>query len=167
MKNIILIGMPGCGKSTLGVILAKELGLDFVDTDILIQQRTGELLQQTLDKYGVERLLDEEEAAILAMELSKPSVISTGGSVPLRQSSMKHLKQNDGICVYIKLPCEEIEARINNRSTRGIAAEKNQTLADIYNYRTPFYEKYADIIVDCHGAGVQENVEKIKSALLK
>ena len=154
--------MPGCGKSTLGVILAKELGLDFVDTDIVIQQRTGELLQTTLEKYGVDALLDEEEKAILSLDMSKPRVISTGGSAPLRENSMKHLKEN-GICVYIKLSCEEIEKRINNRDTRGIAAKKDETLLDIYNYRTPFYEKYADITADCDGAGVEENVERIKT----
>ena len=164
MKNVILIGMPGCGKSTLGVILAKELGLDFVDTDIVIQQRTGELLQTTLENRGVEALLDEEEKAILSLDMSKPRVISTGGSVPLRKSSMSYLKEN-GICVYIKLSCKEIERRINNRDTRGIAANKDETLADIYNYRTPFYENYADITVDCEASGVEENVEKIKRAL--
>ena len=164
MKSIILIGMPGCGKSTLGVILAKELGLDFVDTDIVIQQRTGELLQQTLEKKGVNALLDEEESAILSLDLSKPCIISTGGSAPLRGKSMEHLKRN-GVCVYIKLSCEEIEKRINNRDTRGIAAEKNETLADIYNYRTPFYEKYADMTVDCEGKDVAENVENIKAVL--
>ena len=165
MKSIILIGMPGCGKSTLGVILAKELGLSFVDTDIVIQQRTGELLQETLEKRGVSALLDEEEAAILSLEFSKPCVISTGGSAPLREKSMEHLKAN-GTCVYIYLPCEEIETRINNRDSRGIAAGKDETLADIYNYRTPFYEKYADIRIDCSGSTVDENVAKIKAQIL-
>ena len=150
--------MPGCGKSTLGVILAKELGLDFVDTDIVIQQRTGELLQQTLEKRGVNALLDEEENAILSLDMSKPHVVSTGGSAVLRDSSMNHLKKN-GICVYIYLPCEEIEKRINNRDSRGIAAEKNETLSDIYNFRTPFYEKWADITVDCQNASISENVD--------
>ncbi|MBE6681953.1 MAG: shikimate kinase [Ruminococcaceae bacterium] len=162
MKSIILIGMPGCGKSTLGVILAKELGLDFVDTDILIQQRTGELLQETLEKKGVSGLLDEEEQAILSLDFSKPCVVSTGGSAPLREKSMEHLKKH-GVCIYIKLPCDEIEKRINNRDSRGIAAEKDETIVDIYNYRTPFYEKYADIICDCSEKNVSENVANIRS----
>lgn len=166
MKNIVLIGMPGCGKSTLGVILAKELGLDFVDTDIVIQQRTGELLQETLEKRGVNALLDEEEQAILSLDMSKPHVISTGGSAVLRDSSMNHLTDN-GICVYIYLTCEEVEKRINNRNTRGIAAEKDETLKDIYDYRTPFYEKWADITVDCTDSSVGENIEKIKQRLCK
>ena len=169
MKNIILVGMPGCGKSTLGVILAKELGLDFVDTDIVIQNMTGELLQTTLEKDGVNGLLDWEEKAILSLDLvenERKSVVSTGGSAVLREKSVEHLKKN-GFCVYIKLELCEIERRINNRSTRGIAAEKNETLADIYAYRTPFYEKCADLILDCTGYGVAENVERIKNALIQ
>lgn len=164
MKNIILIGMPGCGKSTLGVLLAKELGLDFVDTDIVIQQRTGTLLQNTLEKYGVERLLDEEESAILSLDNKKGMIVSTGGSAVLRSRSMEHLKQN-GICVYLAMSCEEIERRINNKDSRGIAAEKDQTLFDIYSYRTPFYEKYADVTVNCEGNDVQTNLEKIKKGI--
>ena len=164
MKSIILIGMPGCGKSTLGVILAKELGLSFVDTDIVIQERTGELLQETLEKRGVSALLDEEEMAILSLDMLKPCVVSTGGSAVLREGSMQHLKKN-GICVYIKLSCEEIENRINNRDSRGIAAVKDETLRDIYNFRTPYYEKHSDITVDCEGKSVAENVQSIKTAL--
>lgn len=165
MKSIILIGMPGCGKSTLGVILAKELGMSFVDTDIVIQERTGELLQETLEKRGVSALLDEEESAILSLDMSKHYVVSTGGSAVLREKSMEHLKEN-GICVYINLSCEEIERRIDNRDSRGIAAEGDATLADIYNYRTPFYEKYADVVVDCSDGDVQKNVDKIKNLII-
>ncbi len=165
MKSIVLIGMPGCGKSTLGVILAKELGLGFVDTDIVIQNMTGVLLQETLEKEGVKGLLDREEQAILSLDLSKPLVISTGGSAVLRESSMAHLLKN-GVAVYIKLPLEEIEKRINNRSTRGIAAENNETLSDIYAYRTPFYEKYACITAHCAGKSVDENVAAIKKAVI-
>lgn len=158
--------MPGCGKSTLGVILAKELGLDFVDTDIVIQQRTGELLQETLEKRGVCTLLNEEENAILSLDLSKPCVVSTGGSAVLREKSMAHLLKN-GVCVYIKLSAEEIESRINNRDTRGIAAENDETIRDIYNFRTPFYERYSDITVDGEGKSISENVEAIKKNLLE
>ena len=166
MKSIVLIGMPGCGKSTLGVILAKELGLGFVDTDIVIQNRTGLLLQTTLEKSGILGLLDEEEKAILSLDLSKPYVVSTGGSAVLREKSMEHLKRN-GVCVYIQLDYSEIEGRINNRDTRGIAAEKDETLKDIYDYRTPFYEKYADITVNCMNRTVEENVEYIRQMLVK
>lgn len=158
--------MPGCGKSTIGVILAKELGLDFVDTDIVIQKRTGEVLQKTLEKKGVVGLLNEEEEAIVSLDMSIPSVVSTGGSAVLRERGITHLKEN-GICVYIKLSCKEIERRINNRDSRGIAADKDETLQDIYNFRTPYYEKYADITVDCEEMSVPENVERIKAKIEK
>ena len=169
MKNIILVGMPGCGKSTLGVILAKELGLDFIDTDIVIQNMTGELLQTTLEREGVTGLLDREQQAIVSLDFSengRKSVVSTGGSAVLREESVKHLKRN-GVCVYIKLELSEIEKRINNRSTRGIAAGKDETLADIYAYRTPFYENCADVVVDCDGQDVSTNVERIKNILIQ
>lgn len=166
MKNIILIGMPGAGKSTIGVILAKTLGVDFMDTDIEIQKRTGELLHKTLERVGVKGLLDEEEAAIKGLELTKKTcVVATGGSAVLREESMKHLKEN-GVCVYLSLPYSVITRRVNNRDTRGIAAENNETLKDIYNYRIPFYEKYADFTVDCKGRSVEKNVSEILRALI-
>ncbi len=164
MKNIILIGMPGCGKSTLGVLIAKELGLDFTDTDIVIQSRTGELLYRTLEKKGVKGLLEEERSAILSLDLSKPRVIATGGSAVLKEDSMAYLKEN-GVCVYVHVDYEQINKRINNRSTRGIAAESNETLLDIYNYRTPFYERYADITIDCTNRNMSENASFIVNTL--
>ena len=166
MKNIILIGMPGAGKSTIGVILAKTLGIDFMDTDIEIQKRTGEVLCKTLERSGVKGLLDEEENAIKALDLtSRRCVVATGGSAVLREDSMKHLKDN-GVCVYLKLPYTVISRRVNNRDTRGIAAENNETLKDIYNYRVPFYEKYADFTVDCKGNSVEKNVAEILRVLI-
>lgn len=166
MKNIILIGMPGAGKSTIGVILAKTLGVDFMDTDIEIQNRTGELLQITLEKKGVKGLLDEEEEAIKALDLSKKTcVVATGGSAVLREASMKHLKEN-GVCVYLSLPYSVISRRVNNRDTRGIAAENNETLKDIYDFRTPYYEKYADFTVECKGRSAEKNVSEILRVLI-
>ncbi len=165
MKNIILIGMPGAGKSTIGVILAKTLGIDFIDTDIVIQQRTGELLCKTLERVGVGGLLDEEEAAIKSLDMSRICVVATGGSAVLREESMKHLKDN-GVCVYLYLPYSVIAGRVNNRSTRGIAAESNETLKDIYDFRTPYYEKYADVTVDCRGRSAEKNVAEILRTLI-
>ncbi|MGN1121301.1 MAG: shikimate kinase [Eubacteriales bacterium] len=165
MKNIILIGMPGAGKSTIGVILAKTLGVDFIDTDIVIQQRTGELLCKTLERVGVRGLLDEEEAAIRALDLSKTCVVATGGSAVLREASMEHLREN-GVCVYLALPYSVISRRVNNRDTRGIAAENNETLRDIYNFRAPYYEKYADFTVDCRGNSAEKNVAEILRVLI-
>lgn len=166
MKNIILIGMPGAGKSTIGVILAKTLGIDFMDTDIVIQNRTGELLCETLERVGVKGLLDEEEAAIKSLDLTaKRCVVATGGSAVLREESMKHLKDN-GVCVYLNLPYTVISRRVKNRDTRGIAAENNETLKDIFNYREPFYKKYADFTVDCKGNSVEKNVAEILRVLI-
>lgn len=166
MKNIVLIGMPGCGKSTLGILLAKELGRDFIDTDIVIQQRTGELLQTTLEKRGVEGLLDEEEAAILSLDMSKGRVIATGGSAVLRSASAKLLHENS-VCVYLSLPLKDIERRVKNRSSRGIAADKNQSLSDIYAYRTPFYEKNADVTVCCENCTTEENLSNLVKLLFE
>ena len=164
MKSVVLVGMPGCGKSTLGVLLAKQMGLDFLDTDIVIQNRTGELLCQTLDKKGVQGLLDEEEKAILSIDMSLPRVIATGGSAVLRESSMEYLKKN-GVCVYLYAPYTVINKRVVNRSTRGIAAENNETLLDIFNFRTPFYRKYADVTVDCSGFSAEENAQRVYNAV--
>ena len=165
MKNIILIGMPGAGKSTMGVILAKTLGVDFIDTDIVIQNRTGELLHKTLARVGVKGLLDEEEKAITELDLSKRCVVATGGSAVLRERSMNHLREN-GVCVYLSLPYSVISRRVNNRDTRGIAAENHETLKDIYNFRAPYYEKYADFTVDCRGRSAEKNVAEILRALI-
>ncbi len=166
MKNIILIGMPGCGKSTLGVLLAKNLGLGFTDTDIVIQNRTGELLCQTLERRGVKALLEEERQAILSLDMAEQGVIATGGSAVLREDSMAHLKKN-GVCVYLYLPYDEINKRINNRATRGIAAEDGETLQDIYNFRSPYYRKYADITLDCSRSDIESNVKKVIDAVEK
>ena len=166
MKNIILIGMPGSGKSTIGVILAKTLGVDFIDTDITIQNRTGELLYKTIERIGVKGLLDEEEKAICSLDLSdKVCVVATGGSAVLRESSMKHLAEN-GVFVYLSLPYSVIARRVGNRSTRGIAAENNETLKDIYDFRKPYYERYADFTVDCKGNSVEKNVADILRVML-
>lgn len=166
MKNIILIGMPGSGKSTIGVVLAKTLGIDFIDTDITIQNRTGELLYKTIERIGVQGLLDQEEQAICSLDLSqKTCVVATGGSAVLRTSSMEHLHKN-GVFVYLSLPYSVIARRVGNRATRGIAAENNESLLDIYNFRKPYYEKYADFTVDCKGNSVEKNVAEILRVML-
>lgn len=164
MKNIVLIGMPGSGKSTIGVLLAKQLGMSFVDTDIVIQDREGKRLQKILEEKGVDGLLDAEQEAILSLDMKRGTVISTGGSAPLREKSMRHLLENSYV-VYLKLPLCDIEKRIKNRATRGIAAKKDETLADIYNYRVPFYEKWAKFTIDCSGANAEENMQKTVKAL--
>lgn len=147
MDNITLIGMPGSGKSTVGVLLAKSLGYDFLDTDLVIQQREGQLLQDILDQHGLEHFLDAEERAIRCVRCQR-TVIAPGGSAVCREGAIGHLKAL-GPVVYLRVPMEELSKRITNLSTRGIAMEPGQTLADVMAFRAPLYEKYADLTVDC------------------
>lgn len=164
MKCITLIGMPGSGKSTVGVLLAKQLGLDFVDTDIVIQAREGALLQTVLDEAGVEPFLELEADAICSLTCPSGAVIAPGGSCICRARAMEHLKQL-GHVVYLKLPFETIEPRITNLDTRGIAFRPGETLRDLYQQRTPLYEQYADLIVETEGLTLEEAVAAIRKAL--
>lgn len=147
--NITLIGMPGSGKSTVGVVLAKLRGMDFVDADLVIQRREKMRLQQILDSRGLDAFLDAEQAAICSITQDH-TVIAPGGSVIARQASMEHLRKQ-GPVVYLRLPLEELEMRLGDIATRGIALEAGQTLENLYTVRTPIYEAYADLIVDCGG----------------
>ena len=137
MNNITLIGMPGSGKSTVGVLLAKALGFQFVDVDLLIQQREGALLQELLDNRGVEPFLDAEEAAICSLACTG-AVIAPGGSAVCRAGAIGHLRAL-GRVVYLHVPLPELERRIHNITTRGIAMAPGQTLADVYAAREPLY----------------------------
>lgn len=165
MKNIVLIGMPGAGKSTVGVVLAKIMQMDFCDTDLIIQKNTGRALQSIIDDDGVEKFLAEEEKAILALKC-EGCVIATGGSAVLSENAMRHLKKLADI-VYIRAGYDEIRARINNLETRGIAFGEGQTLLDIYEQRTPLYESYCDITVDCGEGDCIGMARKIENALKK
>ncbi len=165
MKNLVLVGMPGAGKSTIGVILAKTLGMKFFDTDIAIQENTGRLLQNIIDKDGPNAFLKIEEEAILAIH-RKNTVIATGGSVVFSGNAMDHLK-SDGIVIYLKIPFEEMEKRLNNITTRGIVLFFGQSLHDMYNLRVPLYEKYADITVDCSEGGFETVVGKVIDELAR
>ncbi len=155
MKNIILIGMPGCGKSTVGVILAKTLGMHFVDTDLIIQRQRHERLQQLIERYGIKRFEEMEEEALLSVTETEDTVIATGGSAVFCERGMKYLKET-GICVYLEVPCDELKRRLSNIKTRGIAAEKGMTIDDIFAERSPLYEKYADLSVDCTGLHIED-----------
>ena len=147
MDNITLIGMPGSGKSTVGVLLAKALGYDFLDTDLLIQQQEGLLLQDILDRRGLEAFLDAEERAIRSVDCRR-TVIAPGGSAVCREGAAGHLKAL-GPVVYLRVPMDELSRRITNLSSRGIAMEPGQTLADVMAFRAPLYLRWADLIVDC------------------
>lgn len=164
MENIILTGMPGCGKSTVGVILAKTLGMDFIDTDLIIQLQNKEMLQNLVDKYGVERFKRLEEQALLSVTARENTVIATGGSAVFCERGIKHLKES-GICVYLKVPCDELERRLTNIKTRGISAAKGMTVADIFNQRRPYYEKTADIEINCEKGGIEAITADIISAV--
>ncbi len=161
MNNLVLIGMPGAGKSTIGVVLAKTLGMSFIDTDLLIQQNTKMLLQNIIINRGLDEFLSIESDVISNLNASN-SVIATGGSVISSADSISHLKEN-GILIYLQLRYEEIESRIKNISTRGIARNEDQTLLDIYNERIPLYEKYSDIVINCTNRDVEEIISTIIS----
>ena len=157
MRNLILTGMPACGKSTLGVVLAKTLGMKFVDTDLLIQEVENCKLQEIIDERGMQEFLSIEEKVLSEIE-AENSIISTGGSAVYSDKAMKHLG-SIGDVVYIKLSLDEIERRLNNIKTRGIAMKPGETLADLYNMRVPLYEKYADITIETEGMGIEESIE--------
>lgn len=164
MKNLSLIGMPGSGKSTVGVLLAKKLGFDFLDTDLLIQRREGKLLQPLVDEHGVDGFLDMEEAAICSVDC-QGFVVSPGGSVVCREKMITHLKSL-GPVVYLYVPLEELQKRVANLSTRGIAMNKGETLADVLAQRAPLYQQYADHIITAkEGQTPEQLVQEIVKVL--
>jgi shikimate kinase len=145
--SIILIGMPGSGKSTVGVQLAKHLGLEFIDTDLLIQTNQGRLLQDIVDTDGHEILRHIEAQELQQLTIHK-ALVATGGSAVYSDSGMQNLKAQ-GIVIYLDVSFAEIESRItNSNNSRGIAKAKGQTLEDLYNERIPLYKKYADITIN-------------------
>lgn len=163
MDNIILIGMPGCGKSTVGVLLAKRLGYRYTDTDLLIQEAAGKRLFEILRDDGGDCFADLENRIGASID-AKRTVIATGGSMVYGKDAMAHLK-SIGKVVYLRVPLAELEKRVNNFETRGILMRDGQTLADIFRERTPLYEQYADITVDCDGGDLTDNALRIEQAL--
>ena len=162
MDNIILIGMPGAGKSTVGVLLAKRLGYRFVDTDLLIQEKENRRLFEILRDDGNDYFANAENSVCAALKAEK-TVIATGGSVVFGKEAMQNLKSL-GKIVYLRVPLCELEKRVNNFETRGILMESGQSLADIFYERTPLYESYADLTVDCDGE-LSVNAVKIEQLL--
>ncbi len=165
MPNVILIGMPACGKSITGVVLAKTMRKSFIDTDLLIQEKEERPLQDIINESGNDYFRKVEEEVLCSVETSN-SVISTGGSAIYYDTAMKHLKEQ-GTVVYLKVALETIEARLNNIKTRGVTMEKGATIASLYEERIPLYEKYADVIIEADGFEVEDTVEAIINAVNK
>lgn len=158
-NNIVLIGMPGAGKSTVGVVLAKKLGKRFVDSDLVIQDTYGKLLHELIEEHGVEGFWKIENDVNASLEMQQ-SVIATGGSVIYGAGAMEHLRRI-GTVVYLKLPYEEVEERLGDLNARGVTLQPGQTLSDLYAERTPLYEKYAHVTVECSGKTLREVMEEV------
>lgn len=163
MDNIILIGMPGCGKSTIGVVLAKVLGYEFTDSDLLIQKREGKLLREIIAEQGEEVFIRIEEDVNARIQTER-HVIATGGSVVYSDRAMQHLKEI-GTVVYLKLSYATICSRLGNIRRRGVVLRDGQTLKDLYDERVPLYERYADVVVDAEGQDVEGLMDEVVKAL--
>lgn len=158
-NNIILIGMPGAGKSTVGVVLAKKLGYAFVDSDLVIQEKEARLLHEIITEQGIEEfwsLENEVNASIIA----ENTVIATGGSAVYGNRAMEHFKRT-GTVIYLKLSCAEIADRLGDLSERGVTLREGQGLTELYDERVPLYEKYADLTIECGHLSIREIVERI------
>ena len=162
-KNIILTGMPTSGKSTIGVIVAKILGMDFIDTDILIQQREGKKLSEIIEENGTDKFLKCEEEALLGLDVSN-CVIATGGSAVYSDKAMKHLK-NDALVAYLKVDKKELNRRLKDVKGRGVVFRDGQSLDDMYETRVKLYERYADLTISEEGLTLEDTVEKLISEL--
>ena len=159
VSSVVLIGMPGAGKSTVGILLAKEMGLDFVDTDISIQVRESKTLQQITDQSGYLVLRDIEEQVLLAEKIIG-KVVSTGGSAVYSEAGMAHLAQ-DSVVIFLDVPLAALEARISNFSSRGIARHPGQSFDDLFAERSVLYHRYANICVDCSALSIDDVLQKI------
>lgn len=162
-QNITLIGMPGAGKSTLGVVLAKRRGLRFVDTDLLIQEGSGRLLSEIIEQDGLDGFLEYENKVLSGLECNG-HVISTGGSACYGREAMEHLKAISTV-VYIDIPFEEMMRRLGDLTKRGVAIKEGLTIEDVYNERVPLYEKYADITLKSGRITTREAVEALDALL--
>ena len=165
MKNIVLIGMPGVGKSTAGVVLAKVLGYEFIDADLIIQQQEGKLLREIIAEVGTEGFIEVENRVNRQIEVEK-SVIATGGSVVYGKEAMQHLREI-GTVVYLKVSYDILEKRLHDIKGRGVVLKDGQDLRGLYEERVPLYEKYADITVCEDNLNVEQTIEKITEQLNK
>lgn len=160
MDNIILIGMPGCGKSTIGVVLAKVMGYHFIDADLLIQEKKGHLLSEIIEENGPDGFNQIENEVNSTIVIDK-AIIATGGSVVYGKEAMAHYGKT-GVIIYLRLPLNELQNRLGDLAERGISMREGQTLKDLYNERTPLYEKYAHLTIDLDGLTIREAVMLIR-----
>lgn len=163
MNNIVLIGMPGAGKSTVGVILAKVLGYKFIDSDLLIQQQEGELLKNIIEKHGIQGFVEIENQVNSDIEAEK-TVVATGGSVIYGKEAMKHLS-NIGTIVYIGISLDALKKRLGDMEQRGVVLKEGQNIEQLYEERCPVYEHYADIIINSDGKTSEEVLSSIVHAI--
>lgn len=159
MRNIVLIGMPGAGKSTVGVVLAKNLGMSFMDSDLVIQEQEGRKLHELIGQFGIDGFIEIEERVNASLEV-KNSVIATGGSVVYGSKAMEHLNEI-GTVYYLKLSYDTIADRLGDLEQRGVVLKQGQSLRDLYEERTPLYEKYAGLTIDCENKTIREIVNEI------
>ena len=164
-ENIVLIGMPGVGKSTIGVVLAKVLGYEFIDADLLIQKAEGKLLREIIEEKGTDGFI-EVENRVNSQIRTTHSVIATGGSVVYGKEAMEHLG-SIGTIVYLKQNLKPLERRLRNIKGRGVVLKPGQTLAGLYKERVVLYEKYADIIVDEYKLNVEQTLDAVLQALIE
>ena len=158
-KNIILTGMPTSGKSTIGVIAAKILGMDFIDTDILIQQREGKRLSEIIEENGTDIFLKCEEEALLSLDVNN-CVIATGGSAIYSDKAMEHLKK-DAFVVYLMVDKKELNRRLKDVKGRGVVLRDGESIDDMYETRVKLYERYADLTISEEGLTLEDTVEKL------
>ena len=163
--NLIFIGMPAVGKSTVGVVVAKRLGKRFVDVDLVIQEQEKKLLREIIADVGEDGFLKVENRVNAGIE-AENSVISPGGSVVYCEEAMRHYKEI-GTVVYLKASYQTIKRRIRNPKKRGVVLREGQTLRDLYNERVPYFEKYADITVCEDGCRIEETIENVLNAVKK
>lgn len=163
--NVVLLGMPGSGKSTVGVLLAKRCGMQFIDTDLLIQQREGKLLWEIIAQEGLERFLAIENEVNVGV-FAEHTVIAPGGSVIYGTQAMEHYKKMATI-IYLRLSYESVAERVENLEKRGVVLRPGQNLKSLYEERCPLYEIYADYIVECDGQEIGETLEEVRHLLEK
>lgn len=165
LDNVVLIGMPGAGKSTLGVVLAKILGYEFIDADLLIQSKLDKTLQKIIDACGPDGFIEVENEVLCTLSASR-AVIATGGSAVYPDEAMNHLK-SIGTVVYLRVSYEELESRLGGLHERGVVMKNGMgmSLADLYEERRPLYEKYADVTIDIDGLSVRDAARRLVDQL--